>query len=84
MADTGEVLNRLNLAGTTTQLLVIVANARGAEDASRYPEVKILGYPFSISETFQRRNTNSGIQLSCLCLSYQAIPALRLADIQRP
>ncbi|GAB4374681.1 MAG: hydroxymethylglutaryl-CoA lyase [Salibacteraceae bacterium] len=64
MRDTPEVLKRLNLDGTTSQLLAIVANERGARDAASYSEVGILGYPFSISETFQRRNTNAGIEES--------------------
>lgn len=61
MADTAEVLARLNIAGikTPTKLLAIIANERGAEDACQYKEVHYLGFPFSISETFQLRNTNS-------------------------
>lgn len=61
MRDTAEVLSLLDLSSTTTQLLAIVANQRGAEEACQYPEIQYLGYPFSISETFQQRNTNASI-----------------------
>lgn len=61
MADTAEVLEQLDLTGTNTRLLAIVANMRGANTACRYSSIDFLGYPFSVSETFQRRNTNSGI-----------------------
>lgn len=61
MADTAEVLKRLDLSSTRTKLLAIVANERGAQDACMYNEIQYLGYPFSISETFQQRNTNASI-----------------------
>jgi hydroxymethylglutaryl-CoA lyase len=61
MADTAEVLSRLDLSKTRSKLLAIVANTRGAQDASRHPEIKYLGYPFSISENFQMRNTHKTI-----------------------
>lgn len=61
MRDTGEVLNLLDLSGTRSKLLAIVANTRGAEDALHYDEITYLGFPFSISETFQQRNTNKSI-----------------------
>jgi len=61
MRDTAEVLQKLDLSTTQTQLLAIVANSRGAEDAAAFPEIKYLGYPFSVSETFQLRNTNATI-----------------------
>ena len=61
MRDTAEVLAKLDLSATPTKLLAIVANQRGAEDACQYPEISYLGYPFSISETFQLRNTNATI-----------------------
>ena len=61
MADTAEVLEGLDLAHTSTRLLAIVANLRGAEDALRHPAIDYLGYPFSISETFQLRNTRKTI-----------------------
>lgn len=64
MADTADVLKKLNLASTETKLLSIVANDRGAQDACSYDEIDYLGYPFSISETFQKRNTNAGIEES--------------------
>jgi hydroxymethylglutaryl-CoA lyase len=61
MADTKEVLAGLKLAQTNTKLLAIIANLKGAEMAVQYPEITYLGFPFSISETFQQRNTNSSI-----------------------
>lgn len=62
LADTAEVLQRLDLDGVESKLLVIVANERGAEEAVKHDMVHYLGYPFSISETFQRRNTNTDIE----------------------
>ena len=64
MRDTAEVLAKLQLDGTTSKLLAIVANQRGANDASHFDEISYLGYPFSISETFQIRNTNATIEES--------------------
>ena len=62
LADTAEVLSRIDLSGSRSKLLVIVANERGAEDACKQETVAYLGYPFSISETFQQRNTNTSIE----------------------
>lgn len=59
MADTKEVIEQLDLAGSSTKLLSIVANERGAVDAMLYDKITYLGFPFSISPTFQKRNTNS-------------------------
>ncbi len=64
LADTAEVLANLNLNGTTTKLLAIVANLKGVEAAIKHREITYLGFPFSISETFQQRNTNSSIEQS--------------------
>lgn len=61
MADTAEVLSKLDLSKTKSKLLAIVANTRGAQDASQHPEIDYLGYPFSISENFQMRNTHKTI-----------------------
>lgn len=61
MKDTAEVLDNLNLEDTNTELLVIVANTKGADLAVPFNQVKFIGFPFSISETFQQRNTNSSI-----------------------
>ena len=61
MADTKEVIPRLNRQNSSSKLLVIVANTRGAEEAVEFDEITYLGFPFSISETFQQRNTNSSI-----------------------
>ncbi|PCJ23811.1 MAG: hydroxymethylglutaryl-CoA lyase [Flavobacteriales bacterium] len=72
LKDTAEVLNQLDLSTTKSKLLAIVANQRGAIDACNFEEIKYLGFPFSISETFQQRNTNSSITESLV----------RVADIQ--
>ncbi len=61
MVDTAEVLARLDLSKTQSKLLAIVANVRGAQDASEHTEIRYLGYPFSISENFQMRNTHKTI-----------------------
>ena len=64
MRDTHSVLSRLQLQDTQTKLLTIVANERGATTACDYDEIHYLGYPFSISETFQQRNTKKSIEES--------------------
>ena len=64
MKDTADVLSRLDLSKTQSKLLAIVANTRGAEDASKFEEIDYLGYPFSISENFQMRNTHKTIDES--------------------
>jgi hydroxymethylglutaryl-CoA lyase len=61
MRDTAEVLAQLNLGNTKSKLLAIIANYRGAEHAAAHEAITYLGYPFSISETFQMRNTNSTV-----------------------
>jgi len=72
MRDTGEVLSQLDLTSSSSRLLAIVANKRGAIDAVQFDEITYLGYPFSVSETFQLRNTNATIEESLN----------RVADIQ--
>lgn len=64
MRDTAEVLGMLDLPASRSKLLAIVANQRGAQDAAAFEEISYLGYPFSISETFQLRNTNATIEES--------------------
>ncbi len=64
MRDTAQVLEQLDLSSTTSKLLAIIANVRGAQDAVEFEEITYLGFPFSISETFQQRNTNSSISES--------------------
>ena len=59
MADTAQVLDGLKLGDSRTKLLAIVANTRGAEEAAPYEKISFLGFPFSVSETFQQRNTHS-------------------------
>lgn len=61
MKDTADLLSRLDLSKTQSKLLAIVANTRGAQDASEFEEIDYLGYPFSISENFQMRNTHKTI-----------------------
>lgn len=61
MADTSLVYDALDLDNSETKLLAIIANLRGAETAVSFEKIKYLGFPFSISETFQQRNTNSSI-----------------------
>jgi len=64
MADTSEVVKGLESGESNTKLLAIIANMRGAEEASVFDEITCLGFPFSVSETFQHRNTNSSIEQS--------------------
>jgi hydroxymethylglutaryl-CoA lyase len=64
LKDTSEVLSLLDLSTSKSKLLAIVANVRGAEEAILYDEISYLGFPFSLSETFQQRNTNSSIEES--------------------
>lgn len=61
MADTKEVVQQLDLRDSKSKLLAIIANERGAQDAVLYDHISYLGFPFSVSETFQKRNTNAGI-----------------------
>ena len=72
MRDTGDLLGQLELESSNSKLLTIVANERGARDAIKFEEIDFLGFPFSISETFQMRNTNATIEESLQ----------RVADIQ--
>jgi hydroxymethylglutaryl-CoA lyase len=79
LKDTREVLAGLDLSVTSSKLLAIIANLRGAETAVSFDEIQYLGFPFSISETFQQRNTNSSIadsfvrveEIQKLCLSHK-------------
>ena len=61
MKDTAQVVSQLELDDTKSKLLAIVANIRGAEEGADFDEISYLGFPFSISETFQQRNTNKNI-----------------------
>jgi hydroxymethylglutaryl-CoA lyase len=78
LADTADVLNRLTLDKSKSKLLAIIANLRGATDAVAYSEITYIGFPFSISETFQKLNTNSTIadslrtveQIQSLCANH--------------
>lgn len=79
MADTAEVINALDLSNSSTKLLVIVANQRGAEEAVAFEKISYLGFPFSISPSFQLRNTNSTLEesfervkaIQSLCVAHQ-------------
>jgi hydroxymethylglutaryl-CoA lyase len=64
MADTKEVISRLSMAKSNSKLLAIIANVRGAQEAAEFEKITYLGFPFSISPTFQMRNTNSTIEES--------------------
>lgn len=64
LRDTTEVLNLLDLSSSNSKLLAIVANLRGVEEAIKHDQINYLGFPFSISEIFQQRNTNSSIEES--------------------
>ena len=70
MQDTAEVLSLLDLSKTRTKLLAIVANLRGAKTAAAFEEIDFLGFPFSISENFQMRNTHKTINESEEILKY--------------
>ena len=76
MRDTADVLSKLDLSSTSSKLLAIIANVRGATDAVQFEEIDYLGYPFSISENFQMRNTHKTIQESLVILD----EILNLAD----
>lgn len=66
MADTKEVISQLSLVNSKSKLLAIVANMRGADEAVVFDEITFLGFPFSISPTFQQRNANSTIEDSLI------------------
>lgn len=68
MVDTAEVLAQLDLSKTESKLLAIIANTKGAELASVHKEIQYLGFPFSISENFQMRNTHKTIAESIVTL----------------
>jgi hydroxymethylglutaryl-CoA lyase len=76
MRDTAAVLSQLEISTTKSKLLAIIANYRGAEDAVQFEEINYLGYPFSISENFQMRNTHKTIKESIITLD----KILNLAD----
>ncbi|MCX6292058.1 MAG: hydroxymethylglutaryl-CoA lyase [Bacteroidetes bacterium] len=73
LSDTKEVLSKLQLSGSVSKLLAIIANVRGAEEAAAFDEITYLGFPFSVSEEFQKRNANSTISESLV----------RIEDIQK-
>lgn len=72
VSDTAALIEKLDLSNTNSKLLAIVANERGAEEASNFEQISYLGYPFSISETFQLRNTNATIADSLLRVQQMA------------
>lgn len=87
MRDTGQLVNLLDTDSSATNLLAIIANVRGAQEAIKYRKIKILGFPFSVSETFQLRNTNSTRaqslnsikEITKLCLDNDKIPLIYLS-----
>jgi hydroxymethylglutaryl-CoA lyase len=66
LKDTKEVLAKLDISATKSKLLAIIANVRGAEEAVSHDQIKYLGFPFSVSQEFQKRNTNSTIEESLI------------------
>jgi len=72
LADTKEVLSRLDLTNTKSKLLAIVANQRGIDDAITFEPIKYIGFPLSISETFQQRNTNASINEALIIVDHLA------------
>lgn len=68
MVDTAQVLGQLDLSKTSSKLLAIIANTRGANDAAQHKPIEYLGFPFSISENFQMRNTHKTIAQSVVTL----------------
>jgi hydroxymethylglutaryl-CoA lyase len=87
MRDTSEVLAKLHLNNTKSKLLAIVASTSGAKIAIRHEEIRYLGFPFSVSETFQRRNTNKSIaeaftsllDMQTLCMQYNRVLVVYLS-----
>jgi len=87
LRDTAEIISHLDLSNTNTQLLAIVANTRGAIAACQFPEITFLGFPFSVSETFQQRNTNANMETSftrvreiiALCEKHKKEPLIYLS-----
>jgi hydroxymethylglutaryl-CoA lyase len=77
MQDTAEVLSMLDLSATNTKLLAIIANTQGAQTAAQHEAIRYLGFPFSISENFQMRNTHKTIAESLVTLS----EILEIADV---
>lgn len=86
LRDTADVLRQLDLT-SSTKLLAIVANKRGASDACAFDEISYLGYPFSISEQFQQRNTNASIdesltrveEIAALCVKHHKRPVIYIS-----
>ncbi len=70
MSDTAKVLEQLDLSGSKSKLLAIIANVRGAQEAASHKEIHYLGFPLSLSETFQKRNTNSSTAESLKTLQH--------------
>ncbi len=87
MKDTAEVLSKLDLSDTKSKLLAIVGSTSGAKIAIRHEEIRYLGFPFSVSETFQRRNTNKSIaeafisllDMQTLCMQYNRVLVVYLS-----
>lgn len=87
MRDTAQLVDKLDLSATNSELLAIIANLRGAQEAAEFDEISILGFPFSLSETFQLRNTNSTIaeslkrieEISDLCEKKNKTPLVYLS-----
>ena len=68
LSDTKQVLKNINLSSSKSKLLVIIGNERGAKEAANFDEISYIGFPFSVSETFQIKNINSNIKSSLLLI----------------
>lgn len=87
LADTAQIIDQLDTEGSRSSLLAIVANTRGAREAAEFDKVDVLGFPFSVSETFQKRNTNRSIteslsiveEIITICFSKKKIPLVYLS-----
>lgn len=87
MKDTAEVLEKLDLNSSKSKLLAIIASTSGAKIALRHEQIRYIGFPFSVSETFQRRNTNKSIQeafesildMQTLCMQYNRVLVVYLS-----
>ena len=79
MQDTAAVLEQLDLSTTKSKLLAIIANVQGAKEAASHQPIQYLGFPFSISENFQMRNTHKTIKESLVALN----EILEIADVSK-
>lgn len=87
LKDTAEVFDKIDLSNSKSKILAIIANKRGAESAVQFPQISYLGYPLSLSETFQQKNTNRSIETALedlkdiqdLCVKYNKVLVVYLS-----